>query len=58
MENDSVLPGLVRKTNAILENIDIDKSTIAKIINKLNPNKAHGFDNISVAMLKICAEEI
>ena len=46
------------KTNAKLENVEIDKFTIAKIIDKLNPNKAHGFDSISIAMLKMCAEEI
>ena len=27
---------------------------IIKIINKINPNKAHGFDNISVKMIKLC----
>ena len=58
MENDSVLPELVLRTNDILENIEISKSTIVKIIDKLNPNKAHGLDNISIAMLKLCSEEI
>ena len=27
---------------------------IAKIIQNLDPNKAHGHDNISILMLKIC----
>ena len=58
LENDSVLPELFPKTNASLESIDISMSTIAKIIDTLNPNKAHGVDNISIAMLKICAVEI
>ena len=58
IDNDSASPELVLKTNAKLEKVEIDKFTIAKIIAKLNPNKAHGFDNISIAMLKMCAEEI
>ena len=33
-------------------------SDIARIIGDLDPNKAHGYDNISIRMLKICAESI
>ena len=31
---------------------------IGKIIQNLNPNKAHGYDNISIWMLKICGDTI
>ena len=31
---------------------------IGKIIENLNPNKAHSHDNISVHMLKICGSTI
>ena len=31
---------------------------IAKIIINLNPNKAHGFDMISIHMLKICGDSV
>ena len=31
---------------------------IANIIENLNPNKAHGFDMISIRMLKICGDSI
>ena len=31
---------------------------IVNIISNLNPNKADGFDEISVAMLKLCAREV
>ena len=58
MENDSFLPELILKTNSTLETIEITLSSITKIIEKLNPNKAHGFDGISIAMLKTCAKEI
>ena len=58
MDNDSVLPELILKPNKALEDIEMNKSILVEIIDKLNPNKAHGFDNISIAMLKICAVEI
>ena len=31
---------------------------IVNIISNLNPKKAHGFEEISVAMLKLCASEV
>ena len=31
---------------------------VGKIIENLNPNKAHGHDNISIRMLKICGSTI
>ena len=34
------------------------KDDIAKIIKNLNPNKVHGFDMISIRMIKICGESI
>ena len=34
------------------------KDDIAKIMKNLNPNKAHGFDMISICMLKICGDSI
>ena len=37
-------------------NVNIDK--IVDIIQKYSPNKANGCDQISVAMLKICATEV
>ena len=34
------------------------QDNIAKIIQNLDPNKAHGHDNISIRMLKICGSSI
>ena len=31
---------------------------ILKIINDLNPNKAHGCDGISIKMIKMCCDSI
>ena len=42
------------KTNKRLFVLNIKKNDILKIIRKLNVNKAHGHDDISIRMLKIC----
>ena len=38
--------------------ISFTKDDIAKNIKNLNPNKAHGFNMISICMIKICGEPI
>ena len=38
----------------MLSNIEVSHENIIKIIQKLNPKKSHGIDNISIAMLKMC----
>ena len=52
--NDSVLPNFISRCNLSLENIDIDPDKVLKIIRSLDCNKAHGWDNLSIAMIKIC----
>ena len=47
-----------KRTNNFLSTISFTKDDIAKIIKNLNPNKAHGFDMISIRMIKICGESI
>ena len=37
-----------------LETVDIDSAKVLQIIRSLDCNKAHGWDDISIAMLKIC----
>ena len=58
LENGSVLPNLIYKTDNLLANVTFSNEAIAKIITKLNANKAHGVDNISIAMLKLCCNEV
>ena len=55
LSNNSVLPSNKHfLTDKRLTTIDFNKTDIIKIIRNLNVNKAHGHDNISIRMLKIC----
>ena len=57
VENTSkFLIGSFKRTNNLLSTISFAKDDIAKIIQNLNPNKAHGFDMISIRILKICGD--
>ena len=59
IENDSTLPNnLVFETTERISSFDISKDEITKIIRSLDPNKAHGYDGISIRMLKLCASSI
>ena len=53
--NNSKLPShLHYLTDNSLSSINFSQDDIAKIIQNLDPNKAHGYDNVSIRMLKIC----
>ena len=55
MKNSSKLPlHLHYLTDNHLSSVSFSQDDIAKIIQNLDPNKAHGHDNISICMLKIC----
>ena len=41
-----------------LASVIFTQDDIAKIIQNLHPNKAHGHDNISIRMLQICGPSI
>ena len=45
-------------TNNRLSSITFSQEDIAKTIQNLDPGKAHGHDNISIRMLKICGSAI
>ena len=59
VSNNSTLP-LVRTpvTNASLSPISLNDQDILKIIHSLNINKAHGYDDISIRLLKTCYSSI
>ena len=57
-DNGSVLLSLVPTTAASLPHVSVTKEQIINIINNLSSNKAHGYDGISVSMLKLCAAEV
>ena len=59
LKNCSKLPTNLRYvTDKRLRTINFTTDNIEKIIVGLNPNKAHGHDNISIRMLKICGNTI
>ena len=59
IQNSSKLPlTLNKKTNNSISSITFNRNDIATIILSLDPNKAHGYDMISIRMLKICDKSI
>ena len=57
--NDSVLPrSYITRCNNLLETIEIDGDKVLRIIRSLDCNKAHGWDDLSVSMVKICDSSI
>ena len=56
--NGSVRPEISYKTNKRITNIIFSSPDLSRIIQELNPNKAHGHDNISIKMIQICGDSI
>ena len=55
LSNYSILSSAIFfKTWSILSSINFEKEDILKIIRNCNIDKAHGHDNISIRMLKMC----
>ena len=58
LNNSSVIPEIIYKTNKRAKDITFLYSDLSEIIKKLNPNKAHGHANISIKMIQICGDSI
>ena len=58
IKNGSKLPQLHFLTDKRLSTVKFLSNGILKIIQNLNPNKAHGHDKISIRMLKICGNSL
>ena len=59
INNVSSLPSeLLLKTDKFLSNITFSSDDILKIIQNLDSEKAHGYDRISIRMLKLCEPSI
>ena len=58
LDNSSNIPEISYKTNKRISTINFSSSDLSKIIKELNPNKAHGHDNISIRMIQICGDSI
>ena len=54
IKNGSKLPNFSYKTEKTLTSFDIKDDDILLIIKNLNVNKAHGWDQLSVRMIKAC----
>ena len=53
-----LLTELSLRTDSILSSFNFTKDEIVQIITNLDPNKAHGYDKISILVLKICGDLI
>ena len=58
LDNSSNIPEINYKTNKRISTINFSSSDLSKIIKELNPNKAHGHDNISIRMIQIYGDSI
>ena len=56
--NSSIPANISFETDERLSTFEICSSDIVKIIRSLDSNKAHGHDEISIRMIKICASSI
>ena len=56
IKNSSILPLFSYRTNVRITSFHFTEEDISLIIKKLDPAKAHGCDNISIVMIKICGE--
>ena len=52
------LPVFTSKTNKVLSDAPFDESDIKSILKHLKPNKAHGWDDISICLIQLCGDSI
>ena len=58
ISNDSVLPNPGSRCNSSLSSVEITGEKVLSIIRSLDHKKAHGWDDISINMIKLCDIEI
>ena len=58
IDTNSVLPLQSFVTDLRLDIINFDEAKVLALIRSLNVNKAHGWDEISIRMIKICDESL
>ena len=54
LSNTSTLPPLTIRTDKRLSSLKINEDDILSIIKSLNLNKSHGWDKLSIKMVKMC----
>ena len=50
----SILPTFQPRSRVLFEDVDINREKVLNSIRSLDSKKAHGCDDISIAMIKIC----
>ena len=59
LKNDSKLPSnQIYLRQSRLVSLNFNEDEILRIIRVLNPQKAHGYDDISIRMIKICDKSL
>ena len=58
INNTSTLPPLVYRKDQRLNDFNFNEDDIFSIIKALDPNKAHGWDGISIRMIKLLEKTI
>ena len=59
VDTDSTLPNPPSTDPQFkIENITLNESKVKLILKLLNPNKSHGWDNISIRMIKMCGPDL
>ena len=58
LENNSSLPLFCLNTEKSLSSLEISESEIHAIIKNIDSNESHGWDNLSIKMIKLCGESI
>ena len=58
IKNGSKIPNFSYKTEKILISFDIKDDDILQLIKNLNVDKAHGWDQLSIRMIKTCVDSI
>ena len=58
IDNTSCLPYFLYRTGSRIKSFYVTENDILAITKTLDPNKAHGCDNISIKMIKICSQSL
>ena len=58
LQYSSSLPTFYQRADEILSSLNKSEDDIFDIIKNLNSNKSHGWDNISIRMIKLCGKSI
>ena len=58
VNNSQLLMRFTTHINSVLTSIDFSVEQVNNIIKKLDPNKVHGHDKISIRLLKLCGDSI